>query len=321
MELRQLKSFRAVAETLSFTRAAKELGYVQSAITSHIQALEKELGVKLFDRLGKRVVLTDAGRRLLGYARRITELAEEAQGATAGGEEPAGLLRVSAPEVLCTYRLPSVLKEFRERYPRVRLIFSPSVTGALDAELRRDLGAGVVDLAFVLDKPLVSGEFFVEPLIYEPLVLVAPPEHPLAGKTRVGPADLEGEPVLLTDKGCGYRAVFERSLARAGVRPEATVEFTSGEAIKQCVMNGIGIAVLAAVSVAKETEQGKLVALRWEQPDFGLTTQMIRHKDKWPSPALEAFSEVTHEVLKRPEVGVKYGISDEQGARAGVAKL
>jgi DNA-binding transcriptional LysR family regulator len=304
LELRQLKSFRVVAETLSFTRAAKQLGYVQSAITSHIQALEKDLGVKLFDRLGKRVVLTDAGKHLLGYARRITELAEEAQEVVAGDKEPAGSLRVSAPEVLCTYRLPAVIKEFRERYPQVGLIFSPSVTGALDAGLRHDLGAGAVDLAFVLDRTLGGGEFVVEELVYEPLVLVAPPEHPLARKTQVSPADLEGEPVLLTDKGCGYRALFEHALDRAGIHPEATVEFTSGEAIKQCVMNGLGIAVLAAVSVAREVEQGRLVALRWDQPDFGLTTQMVRHKDKWPSPALEALYGVARETLKHPAVGL-----------------
>jgi DNA-binding transcriptional LysR family regulator len=297
MELRQLKTFRAVARTLSFTRAAAELGYVQSSVTAQVQGLERELGVPLFDRLGKSVVLTEAGRRLVGYAERMVELAGEAEAAVSEGGEPSGVVNVSAPETLCTYRLPEVLQELSRRFPEVRVVFHTSPTGALDGEVRRALGEGDADVALVLEEPLKSAELVVEPLIEEGLVVVASPEHPLAQRQGVGAGDLAGEPLLLTERGCGYRARLERSLVKAGVGIEGAVEFTSGEAIKPCVAAGMGVAVLAGVSVGKEIEAGTLAALPWREPGFAVTTQMVRHKGRWVSPAVEAFLSVTREVL------------------------
>lgn len=300
MELRQLRTFIAVANALSFTQAARELGYVQSAITAHVKGLEEELSVRLFDRLGRKIGLTDAGRRLLPYARTIAEMeaaAGEAAMGTGTDGEPIGSVTVSAPEMLCAYRLPPVLKRFQARYPRVRLTFRPTSTGALDAGLEQQLAAGEVDLAFVIDEPIEAGEMLSVTLAEEPLVLVAPPGHPLARRDRVEPVDLGEEHLLLTDKGCGYRTIFERGLSRAGKRTLAFTEFTSGEAIKQCVMAGTGIAVLAKVSVSKELEEGKLVELRWKEPGFRLVTQVVRHKGKWLSPALEALLEVARAVF------------------------
>src|SRR5258708_269564 len=165
MELRQLATFRMVATTLSFTQAASALGYVQSSVTAQIQALEADLGVPLFDRLGKRIVLTDAGSRLLRYAEKILALAEEARSVVAGDDEPTGSLTISAPESLCTYRLPAILGLFRERYPRVQLLFRPSPS----ADMRRRVGEGLLDLAFVLEEPIQSGNLSSEQLIREPL--------------------------------------------------------------------------------------------------------------------------------------------------------
>jgi DNA-binding transcriptional LysR family regulator len=302
VELRHLRTFRAVARNSSFTRAAVELGYVQSAVTSHIKSLEGELSVRLFDRLGRRVILTDAGRTLLGHAERLLDLADEARAAVAGGGQPAGTVTVSATEMQCAYRLPPVLEEMRARFPDIRLVFQPSPIGVLDAELRRKIREGAVDVAFVLEKPprpdVRSDDFVVERLVEETLLIVAPSDHPLVRAPVVGSADLEDEPVLLAQRGCGYRAVFEDALARAGVRPNSTIEFSSGEASKRCVEAGMGVAVLAAVSVAEEIEAGKLAALRWGEPDFNVMTQMVRHKDKWLSPALRAFLEVARRVLR-----------------------
>ena len=307
--MRQLKTFLVVADALSFTQAARELGYVQSAVTAHVKGLEEELGVRLFDRLGRKIALTDAGRRLRPYARTIAEMVEEAGEAATGRDGgPVGSVVVSAPETLCAYRLPPVLKEFRARYPRVRLTFRPTSTGALDAGLERQLTSGEVDLAFVVDEPAEAGEMVAEPLAEEVLVLVAPPGNPLTQRGRVGPADLAGEHLLLTDKGCAYRALFERGLSRAGKRPLAYTEFASGEAIKQCVMAGMGIAVLSRVSVARELEEGKLVELGWEDPGFRLVTQVVRHKGKWLSPALEALLEVTRAVFAAEDGGETTGL-------------
>jgi DNA-binding transcriptional LysR family regulator len=293
MELRQLATFRMLAATLNFTRAAAALGYVQSSVTAQIQALEEDLGVPLFDRLGKRVALTDAGRQFLPYAERMLDLAEEARGALSDAGEPVGVLAIGAPETLCTYRLPGVLRRFRELYPLVRVAFSP---GAV-AELPRRVSDGLIDVALVMDEPLQFTGLVVEPLVEEPLCVLAPVGHPLAGMPSVNPADLEGEPLLLTEVGCRYRNMFTRALAAAGVHPASSLEFSSIEAIKQCVIAGMGITVLPAVAVAEEVERGQLAALGWADPGFGVLTQMVWHKDKWLSPALRAFLDVTRETL------------------------
>lgn len=298
MEQRQLKIFRAVARTLSFTRSAEELGYVQSNVTAQVKALEGELGVPLFDRLGRRVVLTDAGRTLLGYAERILDLHEEARGALSGGGEPAGSLTLSAPETLFTYRLPRLLRRFGERFPDVRLTFRPTPCSDLEARV----ADGSLDVAFHLSAPVRSAALKVEALVEEPLLVLAPPDHPLALSEGAGPEDLEGEQVLLTEAGCSYRNMFERVLSEAGANPAKTLEFDSVEAIKQCVIAGMGVAVLPAVAVEAELRRGELASLPWSGPGLAVFTQVLRHKDKWLSPALEAFLDTARETIGDGEV-------------------
>ena len=294
MELRQLATFREVATTLSFTQAAATLGYVQSSVTAQIQALEADLGVPLFDRLGKRIVLTDAGRKLVGYAEKILALSDEAHSVIAGEVEPVGALTISAPESLCTYRLPTVLREFRRRYPQVQLTFSP----APSLDMRRRVSEGLLDLAFVIEEPIQSVNLMAEALVREPILLLAPPDHPLAAQREVHVADLAGVPMLLTEKGCTYRRLFEQALSAGGIYLSTALEFSSVEAIKQCVMTGMGITVLPAMAVSRELAEGRLVVLRWAERPLEVLTQIIWHKDKWLSPALNAFIEVTHNLLQ-----------------------
>ena len=196
MELRQLETFKAVAANLSFTRAASALGYAQSSVTAQVQVLEAELGVRLFDRLGRRIVLTDAGERLLAYADRILGLAEEARAALADGAEPAGSLTVGAPETVMTYRLPRLLQQFRGRFPRVRLVFRPTP----NAELQRAIAEGSLDVGFGLGEPILAHGLSVELLGADALAVVAPPGHPLASAERVAPADLQRETLLLGEQ-------------------------------------------------------------------------------------------------------------------------
>jgi len=294
MEIRHLITFRAVATGLSFTQAATQLGYVQSAVTSHIKALEEEMGVRLFDRLGRRIVLTQAGSQLLGYADKILQLANEATTVICGAGEPAGPVIVSAPEVLCAYRLPEVIRELHDQYPGVRLLFRANPTGALDSHLQRALANGDVDAAFVLEEDIASTDWLnVEHLTDEPLVIVAALQHPLAQASTLEPVDLNGVPVLLTDRGCGYRRVFERALSSAGSRPAIAGEFTSGETVKRCVETGTAIGVLALISVAAELDAGRLIALPWNGPTLALSSYLVTHQQRWVSPAHAALREAT----------------------------
>jgi len=293
MELRYLQTFRTVARLLSVTQAAAVLHYAQSSVSDHIHALEDEFGVKLFDRLGKRLVLTQAGYRLLDYADQVVRLTEEAHLAIPGGEEPAGTLVLSAPETLCSYRLPAVLQRFRQVFPQVQLSFRPNVC----THLRQMVTAGEVDIAFLLETPLEDPQLIVEPLVVEPLVVVISPEHRLAQVKHVRPADIAGEAFLATVPGCSYRVLFERALAEDHAQPAMILEFHSIEVIKQCVMSGMGVAVLPAIDIAREAQEGRIAVLSWAGSQLQVVTQMVRHKDKWLSPALQVFLMITREVL------------------------
>ena len=295
MELRQLRTFRAVATAASFTQAAVILNYAQSSVTAQIQALEQEMGVPLFDRLGRRVRLTEAGMRLLQYAGRILDLVDEAQASVSGSAPLEGVISIGAPETICTYRLPAVLRAFRDAYPQVRLSFRPM----LDADLFHAVRSGAVDIGFLLQEPVKAEGLVVEGLILEPLLVLAGADHPLAREPAVGPADLSGQTLLLTENGCGYRHLFEQAVAQAGVYSVIKLEFNSVEAIKQCVAAGLGIAFLPRVAVSQELAQGRLCALPWGK-SFQVTTQLIYNKEKWLSPALNGFLALSRSMLCRP---------------------
>lgn len=304
MELRQLETFRAVARELSFSRAAAGLGYVQSSVSSQVAALERELGVPLFDRLGRRIALTEAGMVMLDYSERLLDLAREAGEAIAdagvGQGEITGSLRVSAPETLLTYRLPELLTIFHESFPRVRVSLQPTAVGRLVGSTRRALEEGRVDVAFVLDVPSVVVEgLAAELLMEEEVSVVAPPAHALAVSSFVGPSDLGGETVLLPEapqSGCAYRGRFERQLAEGGIVPRETLEFQSIEAIKRCVGAGMGITVLPTVAVEAELAGGDLSELGWQEP-IRVGTLMAWNQARWASPALRAFLKTAREVL------------------------
>ena len=298
-----METFRAVAEELSFSRAAARLGYVQSSVSAQVASLEQELGAPLFDRLGRRIALTDAGRVMLRYSGRLLDLSEEAREAVVdagvGSGEVSGTLTVSAPETLLTYRLPRLLALFHERHPKVRLSVRPSAVGRLVGSMRRGVEEGDVDVAFVLDGPVEAPSLSVEPLLAERVSVIAPSNHALASSTLVASRDLSGETVLLPvapESGCAYRGQFERQLGVAGVVPPEKMEFQSIEAVKQCVAAGMGVSVLPSVTVNVELESGKLAALRWEEP-FEVLTQMVWHEERWKSPALRAFLETSREVF------------------------
>jgi len=152
-------------------------------------------------------------------------------------------------------------------------------------------------VAFVFEQTDHEGGPGDEPLAREPVWVLAAPDHALVGREEVRPADLAKMDVLLTEAGCCYWSLFERILSRANVYPATTLEFSSIEAVKQCVMTGLGLTVLPAVAVAAEHSQGRLLKLPWSGPDLTVVTHMIWHKDKWLSPALSAFLSLSREVL------------------------
>lgn len=297
MEIRQLQIFVALAEELNFTRTAERLHTVQSNITSHVRNLEEELGARLFDRYPRRVALTEAGTRFLPHARRVLATADDAARSVRAGDDPAGPLRIGAPESVLTYRLPPALRRFRQRSPHVTLILRPYVA----APLAEPLQDGTFDLAIRLGDPIRAKALGSQKLGSERVLLVAAPEHPLAAGKSIRPADLAGQLLLLTEGSCAYRQKFERVLESQRVRARAVADFASVEAIKQCATLGMGIALLPEIVVAAELTRKTLVALPWRGADLSMTTHVVWHKDRTMTPAMQGFVDVVTDALTRGE--------------------
>ncbi|CUB11476.1 HTH-type transcriptional regulator GltR [Bacillus cereus] len=293
MELRQLNTFRTVASTLNFSRAAEALNYVPSNVTMQIKALEDELGVRLFDRLGKQLVLTTVGKRFLTHIQSVLDKLDEARSIVHDNKNLSGTLTISANEVLCAYRLPVVFQLFRSRHPGVRLIFR----SVLNQQLKQTLFEGTADVVFMLDEPILSTGLAVEPLLEETFRFFVAPDHHLAKLTVLQQEDFHGEVFLVNEKGCTYRTMFDRSFEKKGIDSITYLEFQNAEAIKQCAITGIGIAFLPEITAAAEVERGELVALPWQIPDLYVYTQMLWHKDKWLSPIILSFIEAAREVI------------------------
>jgi DNA-binding transcriptional LysR family regulator len=303
MELRELAAFREVARQSSFSRAAARLGYAQSTVSAQVQGLERQLGVRLFDRLARSVSLTAAGQALLPHADRLLELTVEArtavQTAVADRGDLIGRVTVSAPESLLTYRLPAVLSRFRAEQPGVAIELRPTAVGRFRGETRRAVASGAVDLAFVLDTPFEVAGFGSEVLTREAISVIAPTGHRLATLTEAAPRDLDGEPILLPeapDSGCAYRGQFERQLADGHVTADGALEFASIETVKQCVVAGMGVSVLLSIAVEADVAAGRLVRLPWREP-FDVHTQLVWNARRMISPAQAAFMAAARDTI------------------------
>jgi DNA-binding transcriptional LysR family regulator len=294
MEIRHLATFKAVADRLSFIQAAQDLHYAQSTVSAQIASLEEELGVRLFDRLGRRILLTEAGEALYPYAGRMLELAQTARAEVMEEAEVTGSLSVRVPESLAVHRLQPAIAEFRRRMPKVLLSF---ITCAQES-LLRDLASGVVDLAFLLSESMSSADLEMEALAYEELVLVAAPDHPLAAAAKLSTADLAGHTLLLTRVDCSYRRVLERMLAELGAQTGMLVEFNSVAAAIACAANGQGVTILPRMAAAESLSRGDLRELAWEEKGLEVAVLMIWHRERWLSPAQKCFMDAARQGLR-----------------------
>ncbi|MBC5636274.1 LysR family transcriptional regulator [Ornithinibacillus sp. BX22] len=295
METKQLITFKVAAENLNFTQTAKILKFAQSSVTAQIKSLEEELDTKLFERLGKRIYLTESGKQFKHYAEKMIALSEEAKLVTSGIKEPSGTIVIGAQESQCTYRLPPILKAFKKQFPNIKLVFKPAHSDELAKE---ELRKGNLDIAFIMDIVKPGHSLTTEPLTQDEMKLVASPEHPLASKNIVFTKDLEQETFLLTEKGCSYRTILEDTLHEAGVFPTNKFEFVSIEAIKQCVMADLGIAILPAMVVERDIKDGRMKELKWEQTVPTLYTQIAWHRDKELTIPIQSFIELTRRTLR-----------------------
>lgn len=280
MEISDLKIFLAVAQKGSISRAAEELHYVQSNVTTRIKQLEEGLGSALFHRKSKGVNLTTSGYLLLDYAERIVRLTKEAEEAIIDQKEPKGRLFIGSMETTAAVRLPPLLASYHRSYPEVELNL---VTGPSAETLKRLLD-------FQVDGALVAGKvahdaLVVERAYEEELVLVAPLDvNPLKQMTSLK--------ILVFRTGCSYRAQLESWLRTTGRSSYQIMEFGSIEGILGCVAAGMGLSFLPR-SVVEQPHFLKNCSLHSLPEDFGnMTTWFVRRINEKPSKALLAFRDL-----------------------------
>ncbi|MBM7646776.1 DNA-binding transcriptional LysR family regulator [Scopulibacillus daqui] len=280
MEIRHLITFKTIIDLGGFTKAAEHLGYAQSTITSHIKALEDELGQPVFNRIGKKVLLTETGNQLLPHALKMLSIYKYIKEISSENGEIQGEIVISAPEVLLIYRLPPVIKAFKETCPKADIQLKHLEPTALYS----DLANGNADLAFIVG----SNDEFEEALIYEklntePMAAVSPNLSIMN--------NFNHQVLLYSEKGCCYRQMLDQWILENEMKSEQKIELWSIEAIKQCIICGLGVSVLPYIAIKNELEQGKLTAEKIGG-DRMLSTYMAFHKDKWLSPALKVFIDI-----------------------------
>jgi DNA-binding transcriptional LysR family regulator len=254
--LRQLRAFRAVAGGLSVGAAARALHLTQPAVSQHLKLLETEAGLPLFERMGRRLVLTPAGDHMLACARGTLDLIEGASEAFAAMRGlKRGVLKLGAVST-AKYFAPSLLSAFTPAHPGVTVKFS---VGNRE-EMIRQTAANEVDL-IIMGRPPRELRTTAVPFAQHPLVIVASPNHPLAKHRRISLRQLANEDFLIREEGSGTRASMERVFRDRNVKFRSYMEVSSNETIKQAVMAGMGISFLSAHTVGLELQTGRLVCL------------------------------------------------------------
>lgn len=288
MYMKHLQTFLSVARLLNFGGAAQALNYSQSTVSEHIHALEEDLGAILFERLGKKVFLTEKGKKLLPLAERMVRDAEEIKGLFKEDDVVSGCLNIGASESLCVFWLPPLLKEYRISYPKVQI--NIKVGNCVDFPLW--LQQNIIDVAFSLNNKSVQQQLRRIDLFRGETVFIASPDHELAAGSILTLQNLAGHTLLLPDGYSGYPMDLKILLEREGVKANTIMEFGSLEAIKHCVKSGLGISLLPKIVVEEDINRGELIKLNWTDTPIDIQALMLFHREKWLSPALLALEKI-----------------------------
>lgn len=285
LNLHQLTTFQVVAKHCSFVRAAEELHFSQPAVSAQIRHLEKTLGVKLFDQIGRKTHLTQAGEELYLYSQKIFSVIDETLEVMEALRSPYyGRLSVGADTTVGSYVIPGLLGKFRQIYPQVEILLQvlnrlSLVEAILNNRVEMAIMGSVPD-----DAPVE-----IEPFAFNPLVLVAAPSHRLAALRNVSIEELGREHFLLREPGSGTRAALENALQEAGLPLQVSMQVGNNSAIKQGVTAGLGIALISRVAIDMELETNRLVILDVEGFPIIRQWRIVHIKDKYLSATAKAF--------------------------------
>lgn len=285
MEIRNIITFHEVHKLKSFSKAATQLGYSQSAVTMQIKQLETELHVRLFDRVGKTISITNEGKRFLKYAEDIISSANNAIADLSSSSAPQGALKIGILESVCTTYLPKLLSKYHTSYPQVSTIIQ---IGTFD-ELSTLLYSNSIDILWTFDKAIDVPEWQKAYSYTSMIDVVCSPRHRLASMPHVSLSDIESETFIFTERNCSYRRIFEDHLLRQGYHPKVFLEIGNTDIIKKFVEADLGITLLPRFTLFEELSSQRLRTLALRDYQLEMQGQLFYHKSKWLSPALQAF--------------------------------
>lgn len=287
MELKYLQTFKTIIEEGSFTKAAEKLNYTQSTITFQVGQLEQELSVKLFERAGRRMMLTNAGKQLCPYVDDVLTSIGRLQYFKNDLAEYKGTLKIGVGETLLCYRLPPILKKFHDCAPNAK-IFLQSMNCY---DIRNELLKGVLDIGVFYENVGGFGDNLMTfPFGSYPVTLVASPDIKKKYPDFITPNQNIPLPLIINEQTCVFRQIFEQYLQRKSIILDHTIELWSIPTIKNLVKSGVGISYLPTFSVQDELENGELVQIETELTDARLSAVCGYSSNKWVSPAMELFT-------------------------------
>ena len=293
-----VRTLQEIARHQSFGRAAQALHLSQPAVSHHIRHLEREVGQRLLERVGKRAFPTAAGNLLLAHAARaFAELEAARQALQERRGVVAGRLRVGTGATASTYLLPPLLGRLRARHPELELVVITGNSAAMAAAvIAADLDVAVVTL------PVRGRALLITPLLLDPLVAIAAPAARWRRRGPLAAAELAREPLILYERGGTIRRVIDGWFRRSGATPRVVMDLGNGEAIKKLVAAGLGLSLVPAMSVRAETRAGELAPLPLAPP-LGRRLGVIRRRDRAPSPALRVFLDGLDDLVSAPARG------------------
>ncbi len=289
MEIKQLKAFVAIAEEKTFTAGAKRVNVTQAAVSMQIRQLEDEVGLPLFTRTPRRVILTEAGELLLDRARRILREhdAAKAELAEVAGAEYGRLRIGSASAMFATSQLPTILERLKKKFPNAEI----SVSSGTSKHLVDKILHGEMDIAFV-SLPIETQNVQTELLYGDEVVAIAHPAHPNAEAKYISAAALAGENLILGEEGGNTRRMIDDFFAAANLKPNIVMELSRQEAINKMVENNMGVGIASAKSALPEVKKGKIVSWWIEGAEIKWNLGLARLRGGYFSPIAKEFSEI-----------------------------
>ena len=298
MDYDQLGSFLEVAKLQSFSRAAEKLFRTQPAISAQVRLLEQECGEKLFDRSGKKVLLTPAGEILLRYAEKLLALQKEALQTIAElNQTPRGKLYIGANEATCLYVLPKTFARFKQLYPLVQI----SIYRNFSHKILQKVQEGAVDLGIVT-LPHTANNLEVIPVFRDEVQVVVPKNHPLAKNRSVTVEDIAHHPLILPKTG-HTRVVIDRLLRAYRDHVQISMELASVETIKKFVGAGLGISLISRTYVQPEVTAGVLKLIPLDGQKIYRELGLVYRRDRYLSLPAKVFIEVVRESTKASNSG------------------